>query len=461
MVPLHLCLPDEPTQRSFREWAREAVAAQDERDLLVDQIHLVRQKFSSLNLPFLSLPVKTKKEVALDVFIKMNTTAEPLTMFDIVVAQIEATMGKSLHDLVAELRATCPLVSEYYWPDDLALYASALLQGSAPTNATYMSREFGPRLLDTWDALIVGVQRTISFLEDERILDTARLPTDVVVPVLVALWAIAPKGLDAEGRARTLLRRYLWRAFFTNRYESSTNSRGFADFNDLKSLINGNADASPSIFDEAQYPLPDPAELAAAGWPKKRDRLARAILAIALKQGGVDLADSSPVSRSNLAKREYHHIFPDARLREKGLSEDKIYLSLNCALVTWHTNRNISAKEPERYLAERRVGNDLGENEIRARIATHLIPYDEMVSGDYEAFLAKRASMIHAAMFKLCATGATQVGQWFDAEKAEEALRKAAHERVWGNDDELVMVKLTPAVPIKVTKAEPEDDSAA
>jgi hypothetical protein len=31
-----------------------------------------------------------------------------------------------------------------------------------------------------------------------------------------------------------------------------------------------------------------------------------------------------------------------------------------------------------------------------------------MVSGDYESFLTKRASMIHAAMVKLCATGATQ-----------------------------------------------------
>ena len=106
--------------------------------------------------------------------------------------------------------------------------------------------------------------------------------------------------------------------------------------------------------------------------------------------------------------REYHHLFPDAQLRAKGISEDKIYLSLNCALVTWHTNRNIAAKEPERYLAERRDETDLGEAEIRARLATHLIPYDEMALGDYEAFLAKRASMIHGAMIELCATGATQ-----------------------------------------------------
>ena len=82
------------------------------------------------------------------------------------------------------------------------------------------------------------------------------------------------------------------------------------------------------------------------------------------------------------------------------MPDDKIYLSLNCALVTWHTNRNISAKEPERYLAERRDGTDLGENKIRARLATHLIPYDEMVSGRYQAFLAKRASLIHEAMIK-------------------------------------------------------------
>jgi hypothetical protein len=78
MVPLDLCLPDVGAQQRFREWAREAVSTQEERDFLSDQIHLVRQKFSSVNLPFLSLPVSTRRDVALDVFIKMNTTAEPL-----------------------------------------------------------------------------------------------------------------------------------------------------------------------------------------------------------------------------------------------------------------------------------------------------------------------------------------------------------------------------------------------
>jgi hypothetical protein len=52
----------------------------------------------------------------------------------------------------------------------------------------------------------------------------------------------------------------------------------------------------PNIFDGDQHPLPRLEELITA-WPKKKDRLARAILAIALKQGGVDLADGGAVSR--------------------------------------------------------------------------------------------------------------------------------------------------------------------
>jgi hypothetical protein len=408
LVPLDLCSPDIGAQQAFREWVRKAIESQDERDHISDQITLVRQKFASFNLPFLSLPVTTEKGVALDVFIKTNTGGEPLSIFDIIVAQIEAAEEKSLHDLISSLKSACPLITEYYSPDDLVLYASALLQGRPPTNATYLAKDFGAQLLARWDTLVEGIQRAVIFLEEERILDAARLPTDVVVPVLAALWALAPKGLDAEGKARNLLRKYLWRAFFTNRYESATSTTALADFNELKALIAGASATNPTVFDDELYPLPETQELILARWPKRKDRLARAILALALKQGGIDLADGSTVNRGNLARREYHHLFPDAYLRNIGVSDDQIYRSLNCAVVTWQTNRNISAKEPERYLAERRDGTDLGEAEVRARLATHLIPYDEMVAGDYSAFLAKRASLVHAAMVELCATGGTQ-----------------------------------------------------
>ncbi len=95
-------------QGKFREWARTAVADTQEREVLSEQIAEVRQKFASFNVPFLSLPVKTRKEVALDVFIKMNTSGVELTTFDVLVAQLEAELGQSLHELVAKLRAEWP-----------------------------------------------------------------------------------------------------------------------------------------------------------------------------------------------------------------------------------------------------------------------------------------------------------------------------------------------------------------
>src|SRR5690606_32054852 len=122
----------------------------------------------------------------------------------------------------------------------------------------------------------------------------------------------------------------------------------------------------------------------------------RAILALSLRQSGLDLADGSTASRENLSRREYHHLFPDARLRSLNRQDHEIYRALNCALVTWRTNRNMSDKEPERYLAERRTPDDPTDEEIRSRLESHLIPMEEMVSGDYDAFLDRRAELVEA-----------------------------------------------------------------
>ena len=400
-IPLDLFAPGEEAQQKYDDWLDEAIEdprKQREVDRIVNDI---RHQFANFNLPFLSLPVQTRRDVALDVFIRTNTSATPLSAYDIVVAQVEAGAGESLHDLVAETKEVCPAIARYYEPESLILAASALLQGRVPSNATYLTSDFGNRLVENWDNYLRGVERSAVFLEEERILDERRLPTDVVIPVLVALWAEAPEGLYAEGNARSTLRKYLWRAFFTKRYERTTATRSLVDYNELSSCLNNSEAPNPVIFDET---LPEVSELVEVGWPNKKDRLARGILAISLKENGLDLADGSIASHNNLSQREYHHLFPIAHL-ERQYSEipsDKIYAALNCALVTWRTNRSISDQEPERYLTERRQDDDPGESEIRRRLESHIIPFDEMVSGDYDAFLEKRAELVHDYMLELC-----------------------------------------------------------
>ena len=89
------------------------------------------------------------------------------------------------------------------------------------------------------------------------------------------------------------MRKYVWRAFFTKRYERSTATRSLTDYNELDAYVKDASSSLPNILDEEVNPLPEVSELVEAGWPKKKDRLARATLALSLKQGGLDLADGS------------------------------------------------------------------------------------------------------------------------------------------------------------------------
>jgi glycogen debranching enzyme len=44
-------------------------------------------------------------------------------------------------------------------------------------------------------------------------------------------------------------------------------------------------------------------------------------------------------------------------------------------------------------------------DEVKARLSSRLIPFEELMAGDYRAFVEKRAAMIHAAMTTSCTAG--------------------------------------------------------
>jgi hypothetical protein len=152
-------------------------------------------------------------------------------------------------------------------------------------------------------------------------------------------------------------------------------------------------------------------------------------LAIAIRSGARDLADDASANRSNLPHREYHHLFPNAVLTRDGKIEaSEAYKSLNCALITWRTNRKISAKSPLKYLRERAEASQLGDDAVRERLRSHLIPFDELseagwdgianeemlrysIRADYERFLKVRAELLIGPIEDL-AEGKAPVEHW-------------------------------------------------
>lgn len=431
LVPVSLLRPEDI--KDVDEWINEATrplkplptdpkayekleAFNDTKERIKREITTLRERVKFFNLPFLSLPAETDKAVALQVFINMNTNSKPLSLYDIIVAEVESVAEKSLHAMEVGLNDKCPMARRYGDVSDLILSTSALLQDKLPSTRGMLEMD-KKLLLSNWPKLESGLRRMASFLESQGIFDEARLPTNAVLAVIAAAYASIPNDGDFLAKAERLLRCYMWSAFFTDRYENSAPTRAFADFKAIKAVLQKpsftEADvATVPALNRTEFPLADVDSLIAAGWPRAAGIEARAIVAVTTYLGARDFADNKPATYDNIQTREYHHVFPDALLTEAGIPSNK---ALNCALITWKTNRMIGRKDPLEYLEERVQWADA--DVVATRLNSHLISYDLLskaryngmqdsvlklaLTKDFNDFLRHRAELVCAAMNSL------------------------------------------------------------
>ncbi len=400
-VPAKVLLPGVEGEQFKDKWIREATQGDPEKMIeILNQISNLRGRVAKYHIPYIELPVSVGKETALDIFIKMNVSSSLLKDFDIVVAQLESSTSRSLHDMIAELKGSVPAVKKFGNVEDLALSVGALLNDRPPLKSTYLDKSFGEELDRVWDSVVNGVERGVKFLQSEMMFNEKLIPTEVITNLTCALWAVLPIfGTDEEAVARKIIRKAVWRASFTDRYGRVT-SKAFQDFKSIKKILqNPSSQEVPQLFDDISYPLPTEEDLVRSGWPNRRDRLGRAILATSLRDGGLDFASDEKASAENIGDREYHHIFPRALIEDQFPTE--AHSALNCALISWRTNRKISAKSPAEYITERAKHANISMIEVKRRLESHLIPFDELMEGDFQAFLKARAKIIHERMTKL------------------------------------------------------------
>ncbi|WP_281986573.1 DUF262 domain-containing protein [Aquimarina aggregata] len=394
----------------------------EEKRQLLDDIRDIRETITHFNLPFLALPSATSKETALQVFINMNSNSKPLSQYDIIRAEIEEVSNESLDDLENQLISRYRSVPFYERTSYLILATSALLQDKLPNQRGMwdMDKEV---MVRNWNKMEFGLDKMSEFLENEGIYDRKRLPTNAILAVLAALFNYFPDNVDEKGIFYQLIRKYVWRSFFTDRYENSAASNAFFDFIGLKRILtkekkeNGDyyAEKDVPVLNDEKHELADLDELIKVGWPKRENIRGRAIMAISYKLGAYDFADGSKLNRSQLleSKRQYHHIFPDSLIKHLDVNPN---LALNCSLISDRTNLNISNKEPLIYLKERYKWMD--QEVVNTRLKSHLIPIKELENGgyenlseddkdqklikDYQAFINRRAAYMIKAAEYLC-----------------------------------------------------------
>ena len=249
--------------------------------------------------------------------------------------------------------------------------------------------------------------------------------TKETLPALPPIYVIAALQDDLyairkaarKGTANKLISAYLWRAFLTDRYEAQANDRLFDDLKGLRRCLEqirdtGNYDEVPVIFDDNEHPLPTAAELVKPlQWIRKK-RLGRAVAAVTMQRTPQDWLTREKLDASAIRKLEgagnldRHHVFPREILKTH-FKADEINHGLNGILLNKKSNLAFSKIDPALYLQRALKGAPgRSDKELRARVESHLVPYDALKSGGtlksrYNNFIKQRAKLVAAEIAKL------------------------------------------------------------
>lgn len=402
-IPVWILGVDDVTQESNASFSWCSRAKEND----ANEAHRLDQKIQkhfgesirNLNLYFAKLPNDMSREDAIEVFIKTNESSAIIKRFDIAVAQISEEEGNDLRNNIFVWAEQAPAINRFFDQEEerqvsevgeLILKVACLLTGNVPTDKYYTSNSVINLLRseDGFQKIRRGIEWAFEILEEERIYNGKHLPSTVPLRVLPPLHEDFEKlqNEDKKGRARRLSKSYLWRAFLTERYLRSANTRLKVDYDALKKNFQA-IDSGEDIVRDApifEEETPDAEVLSSLEEPLKspttRDRLARAMLCLTFKKGAMDFSSGETISVRNAAGREAHHLFPKGFLKGTEM-EDRKYQNhaLNYALVNAPTNRSLAAKPPLRYLMDRYVSDpDLSEDELRTRVESHLIPFDAL-----------------------------------------------------------------------------------
>jgi hypothetical protein len=266
----------------------------------------------------------------------------------------------------------------------MILTTSALLQNALPNQRGVWDMDKRV-MVEKWAVMEHGLSRMAEFLKNEGIYDRQRLPTNAVLAVVAALYADIPESGDKRGQDELLLKKYLWHSFFTDRYENSAPTHAYSDFVAMREVIRGGTKKDGTEYAIADIPifkehaLVETEELLTAEWPKRATIRGRAILAVACRRGALDFSTGERLDANSIDQRHYHHIYPDALLKE---AEINSFLALNCSLISDKTNISIGRKDPLDYMRDRYKWTS--EEIVSERLQSHLIPIRELANGGYE-----------------------------------------------------------------------------
>ena len=394
------------------------------------------------SIPYFKLSNIKDRAVAFEVYEATNTSSVQLSHYYLALAGMEKRTNKSLYSIAETLDRQVPdLQGRDLESDDtgeLILKIFCLMNDKPPSGANYKGLPFESLAKDEEQKIISdGVIWAVEKLNDLKIWHGRQLPSTIPLRVLPALHQYYQKYIDEvssggqsehEGKANRLINRYLWHTFLTNRYtKARVNALLHEDYKMLKKCFeNGLSEQyikKIPIFKEKKL---NDDEIKQQGWPKSKSILARGILLACCQNGAKDPISGIELDKTNLRKRELHHIFPKSRSKRKnGNNIFNPHKVLNCLFISTSTNKAFTNHLPGTYLEnifqeqnknsqfdEASVKNNLKTHNMSGKLSEELINVKDKthktqraIKDSYNQFLNERTKQVKRRITKLLKDG--------------------------------------------------------
>ncbi|MYR34684.1 DUF262 domain-containing protein [Nocardiopsis alba] len=370
----------------------------------------VVDRFEKYQFPIIELDKATPREAVCQVFEKVNTGGEPLTVFELLTATFAADefelradwaerhqvwsdnpMYRVLWDVrdtdflqIVTLLATQS--RRHRWLDGGGDPLHAPRVGCRRSEMLRLSLE---DYLEWADKAVEALLATARFLYSQCVYDTKFLPYGTQIIPLAAIFATLAE--DAESHAaRKAVSRWFWCGILGEMYGGSTESRFARDLPDVVTWAKG-GDAQPRTVEEAQF---TPGRLDTL---RTRNSAAyKGIYALLLQCDVIDLRTGDKIKENTYFDHavDIHHIFPQKWCETQGVAREWYDSIVNKTPLSAKTNRSIGGHAPSKYLERLESATKVTAEEMDTFLKPHQIAPESLRQDDFDAFYEARSAAL-------------------------------------------------------------------
>ncbi len=361
------------------------------------KIHQYSQTFLTYDF---STVVLRKEDIdsAIEVFTRINTGGETLTLFEIMSAKTyDEEQNFDMEDRFKKLLEELESINKYNTISSSVILnvLGLILSENKECKRKVVLKLDKQRIIDIWEDVISALKDSIDYFRSVyRIPVSTLLPYDALLVPFSYFFYYQKENPKRE--QIKYLEEFFWRVSLSYRYSSSTESKLAQDIKRIDKIIK---EERPK-YDEMKVVLNSPEDLINTNFSAGSSYCKAVLCLLAyyepkdFQNNGKVILDNSWLKAAN--SKNYHHFFPKSYLRKKGIENENSIV--NITLVSDSLNkRKIKAKAPSIYIQDFMDENHNLTKSIKSHLIDNIDDFG-IHSDDYSVFLEKRSAAIYEAL---------------------------------------------------------------